>query len=123
MSGHSTSATSTVKPERPPGSPLFWHATGRCAKKIRGRLVCFGRGSRWISSSLMAMTPSGKIEPNGLHRASINGSGWAVDRAGANKALHLTGPALRFFETSRSLQPARQVNAVIRRRHHDTPLD
>src|ERR1700731_2146642 len=31
------------------------------------------------------------------------------------QALHLTGPALRFFETSRSLQPARQVNAVVRR--------
>lgn len=30
----------------------------------------------------------------------------------ANKALHLTGPARGFFETSRSLQPARQVNAV-----------
>ncbi len=28
--------------------------------------------------------------------------------------LHLTGPALRFFEISRSLQPARQVNAVVR---------
>ena len=28
--------------------------------------------------------------------------------------LHLTGPALRFFATSRSLQPARQVNAVVR---------
>jgi hypothetical protein len=26
--------------------------------------------------------------------------------------LHLTGPALRFFETSRSLQPARQVNGI-----------
>ena len=32
-----------------------------------------------------------------------------------NKALHLTGPALRFFETSRSLQPARQVNGVVQR--------
>jgi hypothetical protein len=31
-----------------------------------------------------------------------------------NKALQLTGPALRIFETSRSLQPARQVNAVVR---------
>jgi RNA recognition motif-containing protein len=30
-----------------------------------------------------------------------------------NKALHLTGLALRFFETSRSLQPARQVNAFV----------
>jgi hypothetical protein len=30
--------------------------------------------------------------------------------------LHLTGPALRFSETSRSLQPARQVNAVVRQR-------
>jgi hypothetical protein len=29
-------------------------------------------------------------------------------------ALHLTRPALRFFETSRSLQPARQVNGVVR---------
>ena len=29
--------------------------------------------------------------------------------------LHLTGPALRFFATSRSLRPARQVNAVVRR--------
>src|SRR5262245_43030900 len=29
--------------------------------------------------------------------------------------LHLTGPALRLCKTSRSLQPARQVNAVVRR--------
>jgi hypothetical protein len=29
--------------------------------------------------------------------------------------LHLTGPALRFLEASRSLQPARQVNAIVRR--------
>ena len=33
--------------------------------------------------------------------------------------LHLTGPALRFFETSRSLQPARQVNAVVRPQEGD----
>ena len=32
-----------------------------------------------------------------------------------NKALHLTGPALRFSDTSGSLRPARQVNAVVRR--------
>src|SRR5206468_3586523 len=32
-----------------------------------------------------------------------------------NKALHVTGPTLRFSETSGSLQPARQVNAVVRR--------
>ena len=30
--------------------------------------------------------------------------------------LHLTGPASRFFETSRSSQPAGQVNAVVRHR-------
>jgi hypothetical protein len=30
------------------------------------------------------------------------------------QALHLTGPAVRFFEASRSLQPARQVNAGVR---------
>ena len=33
------------KPTRPEGSPLFWHQTGRWCKKIRGRLVYFGRGS------------------------------------------------------------------------------
>jgi hypothetical protein len=33
------------KPEHPPGSLLFFHATGRWAKKIRGRLDYFGRGS------------------------------------------------------------------------------
>ncbi len=32
-----------------------------------------------------------------------------------NKALHLTGLASRFFATPRSLQPARQVNAIVRR--------
>ena len=29
--------------------------------------------------------------------------------------FHLTGPALRFFDTSCSLQPARQVNGVVQR--------
>jgi hypothetical protein len=33
--------------------------------------------------------------------------------SGETKALHLTGPALRFSEGFRSLQPARQVNAVV----------
>jgi hypothetical protein len=36
-------------------------------------------------------------------------------KAPANHALHLTGPASRFFEASRSLPPARQVNAVVMR--------
>src|SRR5262245_4566652 len=33
------------KPERPPGSPLFWHPSGRWCKKIRGRQHYFGRGT------------------------------------------------------------------------------
>lgn len=33
------------KPDRPENSPLFWHQTGRWAKKIRGRMVYFGRGA------------------------------------------------------------------------------
>src|SRR5262249_24085424 len=44
---------------------------------------------------------------------AVDGDEWTA-RVEATKALHLTGPALRLFETSRSLQPARQVNAVVR---------
>src|SRR5262245_23882701 len=43
--GNSTNPVQQGKPERPVGSPLFWHATGRWCKKIRGRLVYFGRGT------------------------------------------------------------------------------
>ena len=40
----------------------------------------------------------------------------AAETARSNNALHLTGRARRLFETSRSVQPARQVNAVVRRK-------
>ena len=33
------------KPERPEGSPLFWHKSGRWCKKIKGQFHYFGRGS------------------------------------------------------------------------------
>src|SRR5262245_3000236 len=52
---------------------------------------------------------SGRIEAGELHATGF----WLKD-APANQALHLTGPALRFSETSRSLLAARQVNAVVR---------
>src|SRR5262249_41384362 len=44
--GNSTNPASPSKPERPDGeSTLFWHQSGRWAKKIRGRLCYFGRGT------------------------------------------------------------------------------
>jgi len=42
---HSTNCISQGKPDRPEGSLNFWYATGRRAKKIRGKLHDFGRGS------------------------------------------------------------------------------
>ena len=42
---NSTKPTDQSKPERPDGSPLFWHKTGRWCKKVRGRFVYFGRGT------------------------------------------------------------------------------
>ncbi|HMF17418.1 MAG TPA: site-specific integrase [Gemmataceae bacterium] len=42
---HSSKSPVPSKPERPLGSPLFWHATGRWCKKIRGKQHYFGRGT------------------------------------------------------------------------------
>jgi len=43
---NSTNAVRPVKQERPEGeTALFWHASGRWVKKIRGQLKYFGPGS------------------------------------------------------------------------------
>ena len=45
---------------------------------------------------------------------ALNGAHGHLIWPPANQPLHLTGPALRFSETSRSLQPVRQVKGVVR---------
>ena len=42
---HSSKSPVASKPERPEGSPLFWHPSGRWCKKIGGKQHYFGRGS------------------------------------------------------------------------------
>src|SRR5438445_9747308 len=42
---NSTEKPARPKPERPPGAVLFWVSTERWAKKIKGRLHYFGRGT------------------------------------------------------------------------------
>src|SRR5262245_38515403 len=42
---NSTTEHPSSKPERPEGSPLYLHPSGRWCKKIRGRHYYFGRGS------------------------------------------------------------------------------
>src|ERR1044071_709863 len=64
--------------------------------------------SRWTSANSAESTTLGALcgrnrDAPGLRRGI----------GAASQPLHLTGPALRFFETPRSLQPARQVNAVV----------
>jgi integrase len=36
--------STSSKPDRPDGSPLFWHPSGRWCKKIKGKQHYFGRG-------------------------------------------------------------------------------
>jgi hypothetical protein len=67
---HSTS-TPPTKPERPAGSPLFWHPSGRWCKKIRGKQHYFGRGAHADALALYLSQKdeldSGRVpEPEGL---------------------------------------------------------
>jgi integrase len=62
---NSTKSTPSVKPERPEGSPLFFHATGRWAKKIGGKFHYFGRASH---AEALALYESQKDE---LHAGQV----------------------------------------------------
>jgi hypothetical protein len=68
----SSSAATISKPKRPKDCPLFAHATGRWAKKIRGRLVYFGKRddldgalTRWAEQKY-ALSPE-RTSPRLIH--------------------------------------------------------
>ena len=69
-----TKKVSADKPRKPyPGFPLFPHATGRWAKKIRGKFHYFGKWDNWQEALSLYQTRAGDLHAGRKPRENTNG--------------------------------------------------